>query len=194
MAAREDQVVQKNKVDILQELLILRCQRGDERAFTELIQLWEKRLFFYIRRLVATEEDAWDVLQQTWLRAYQGIKSLRQSSSLPTWLYKIARNIAIGKWRDYYREQSHVAEKALQMDAVYEDESQAFDNAEQVAAGLVRISLAHREVLTLFFLNDLSLDGISEVLGIPLGTVKSRLSYAKRALRSVMEPENDNHV
>ncbi len=65
-----------NKDTILQELLILRCKRGDERAFTELIHLWEKRLFFYVRRLVATEEDAWDVLKQTWLKVFQGIKSL----------------------------------------------------------------------------------------------------------------------
>ena len=77
-----------NKDAILQELLILRCKRGDERAFNELIHLWEKRLFFYIRRLVATEEDAWDVLQQTWLKVFQGIKSLKQSGSLATWLYK----------------------------------------------------------------------------------------------------------
>ena len=183
-----------NKDAILQELLILRCKRGDERAFTELIHLWDKRLFFYIRRLVATEEDAWDVLQQTWLNVFQGIKSLKQSGSLPTWLYKIARHVAISQWRGHYREQSHVAEKVLQVEAVHEDENQAFDDAEQVAAALGRISLDHREVLTLFFLDDLSLDGIAEVLGIPLGTVKSRLNYAKRALRAVLEQEDGTHA
>ena len=94
-----------NKDAILQELLILRCKRGDERAFTELIHLWEKRLFFYIRRLVATEEDAWDVLQQTWLKVFQGIKSLKQPGSLATWLYKIARHVAMNQWRGHYREQ-----------------------------------------------------------------------------------------
>ena len=87
-----------NKDAILQELLILRCKRGDEQAFTELIHLWEKRLFFYIRRLVATEEDAWDVLQQTWLKVFQGIKSLKHSGSFPTWLYKVARHVAISQW------------------------------------------------------------------------------------------------
>jgi RNA polymerase sigma-70 factor (ECF subfamily) len=194
MAAEENRSVLTNKDAILHELLILRCKRGDERAFTELIRLWEKRLFFYIRRLVATEEDAWDVLQQTWLKVLQGIKSLKESGSLPTWLYKIARRVAMSQWRGNYREQSHLAEKALQREATREDENQAFDDADQVTTALSRISIDHREVLTLYFLEDLSLDGIAEVLGIPLGTVKSRLSYAKRALRSVIEQEVGNHA
>lgn len=184
----------RNKDAIAQELLILRCQRGDEQAFTELIRLWEKRLFFYIRRLVATEEDAWDALQQTWLQVLKGIPSLKQSGRLPTWLYKIARHLAMNQWRGHYRERSHFAEKALHVEAAYQDEHLAFEDAEQVAAALVRVSLDHREVLTLYFLQDLSLDGIAEVLGIPLGTVKSRLSYAKRALRSVLVQEGGSHA
>jgi RNA polymerase sigma-70 factor (ECF subfamily) len=69
------------------------------------------------------------------------------------------------------------------------EETEPFEDAEQVHRALGRISLPHREVLTLFFLEDLSQEQMAEVLGIPLGTVKSRLSYAKRALRSVLEQE-----
>lgn len=69
------------------------------------------------------------------------------------------------------------------------EEDCRFENAEQVHFALNRISLAHREVLTLHFLEDLSLDQMTEILDIPLGTVKSRLSYAKRALRAVLERE-----
>jgi RNA polymerase sigma-70 factor, ECF subfamily len=180
-----------DKDSILQELLVLRCKRGDAQAFTELVRTWERRLFFFIRRLVATEEDAWDVLQQTWLKVTQGIRSLNNSRNLPTWLYSIARRTAMSHWRGYYREQSHIAEKAELTGVADENENSEFENAERVAAALSRISLPHREVLTLHFLEELSLDEIAEVLGIPQGTVKSRLSYAKRALRAVLQQQED---
>lgn len=190
MALEEVGRMFSNKDTILQNLLVLRCQRGDQQAFSELIRLWEMRLFFYIRRLVATEEDAWDVLQQTWVKVFQGIRSLKHPEKLPTWLYKIVRLAAMNHWRGHYREQSHLTEKAQQTADAHEDENEAFENAEQVAFALSRISLAHREVLTLYFLDDLSLGEIADVLSVPLGTVKSRLSYAKRALRAVLEQED----
>jgi hypothetical protein len=60
----------------LLELLVLRCKRGDRAAFDEMVRQWEGRLFYYVRRLVAAEEDAWDVLQQTWINVFRDIKSL----------------------------------------------------------------------------------------------------------------------
>jgi RNA polymerase sigma-70 factor (ECF subfamily) len=72
------------------------------------------------------------------------------------------------------------------------EEGWQFEDAEQVHRALSRISLAHREALTLYFLEDLSLEQMAEVLAIPVGTVKSRLCYAKRALRAVLERKEDN--
>lgn len=80
-------------------------------------------------------------------------------------------------------------EEGENLEEIAAEETEAFEDAEQVHRALGRISLAHREVLTLFFLEDLSQEQIAEVLGVPLGTVKSRLSYAKRALRSVLQQE-----
>ena len=77
---------------IRSQLLVLRYRRGDDKALTELVALWEKPLFYYIRRIVKTEEDAWDVLQETWIRVIRGIGKLNNLESLPTWLYRIARN------------------------------------------------------------------------------------------------------
>ena len=74
-----------------------------------------------------------------------------------------------------------------------ETESQTFENAEQVHYGLDRISLPHREILTLFFLQDLTIEDIAVVLEIPAGTVKSRLYYAKRSLKAVLEKENQKY-
>src|SRR5207248_6630276 len=76
------------------ELLALRCQRGDRAALEELVRAWEKRLFYFIRRLVDNEADAWDVLQQTWVRVLSGIGALREPRSLGPWLYRVARHAA----------------------------------------------------------------------------------------------------
>jgi RNA polymerase sigma-70 factor, ECF subfamily len=182
-----------DKQDILKELLILRCKRGDNRAFEELVHDWEDRLFYYVRRLVATEEDAWDVLQQTWMKAFKAIKSLDAPRSLPTWLYRIARCTAASHWRDQYRTDNHREEDADLGQTAAPEEEMRFDDAEQVHFGLSRISLTHREVLTLHFLDDLSLEQMAEVLDIPTGTVKSRLHYAKRALHAVLERQEADH-
>ena len=174
------------------ELLALRCRRGDRAALEELVRTWELRLLYYIRRLVRDEADAWDVLQKTWLRVLNGIGSLSDPRSLAPWLYTIARNTALSH--------ASAAEPHESLDNHADafvggsvSEKFEFDDAEQVHRGLLALSRPHREVLTLFFLEDLSVEDVAAVLGVPSGTVKSRLHYAKLALRKVLEGEMPHH-
>ena len=153
-----------------------------------LVRQWEARLLYYVRRLVATEEDAWDVMQETWLRVYKGIRSLQSPEHLSTWLYRVARCAAQSHWRGHYRAHERL-EDSKNLEGFAAEEEDPLGDAEQVHRALGRISLLHREVLTLFFLEDLSQEQMAEVLGVPLGTVKSRLCYAKRALRFVLQRE-----
>lgn len=183
----------KAKQEIYCELLVLRCRRGREGAFEELVSLWEQRLFYYVRRVVKSEEDAWDVLQQTWLSVFKGIGSLRDPGRLGVWLYRIARNRAISHLRARYARQLPTNEDSSVAEVEGDDNAGAFDVAEQVHRGLSRLAPAHREVLTLFFLEEFAAAEIAEVLVVPLGTVKSRLHHAKRALRDVLEREEADH-
>ena len=174
---------------IYYELLVLRCCRGQKDALDELVRSWERPLLYYIRRLVESEQEAWGVLQETWITVLRGIRRLREPRKLPIWLYSIARQTALGHLRARYSEQT-VFEKAGYISLIRDcDQDLAFDNAEQVHYGLDQISLPHRDVLTLFFLQDLSVEDIAQVLHVPTGTVKSRLYYAKRALKEVLEKE-----
>jgi RNA polymerase sigma factor (sigma-70 family) len=178
-----------DKQQIRQEWLVLRCKRGDSRAMEELVRLWEDRLFYFVRRLVGTEADAWDVLQETWMKAIGAIRRIDDPRRLPAWLYRIARCTAASHWRGRYKTDALREDDADVGDVAAPEEDLRFDDAEQVHFGLSRISLAHREVLVLHFLDDLSLEEMAEVLDVPSGTVKSRLHYAKRALHAVLEQE-----
>lgn len=177
------------KERIYSELLVLRCRRKDRAAFEELIRRWENKLFYYIRRLVTNEEEAWDILQETWVKVFQSIGTLKNPGSLASWLYSIARHSVMDHWRDRFADfQTEEINEDVLAD-IPDDNTPDFDNAERVHRGLDRISLAHRETLTLFFLEDFSINEIASILNISPGTVKSRLHYAKRALRLVLEEE-----
>lgn len=174
---------------IYHELLALRCRRGEKAALEELVRTWEKRLLYFIRRLVDEEQDAWDVLQQTWLRVLSGIGALREPQSLGPWLYRVARHAAFnhGEVRATYRRFLKDYQATLPDEEAPDRDD--FETAEQLHRGLLQLAVPQREVLSLFFLEDFSIDEIAQVLDVPSGTVKSRLHHAKKALRAVLGRE-----
>lgn len=178
--------------DISLEWLVTRCQRGDRDAFEELIRGWERRLFVYVRKLVTDEEAAWQVLQDVWLRVLRGVARLQDPRRFRTWVYQITRRAAMDHLRQRYAQVGPLDDDATP--AVDDDSLQKFDDAERVHHAMTGLPLASREVLTLFFLNDLTIGETAEVLGIPPGTVKSRLHQAKRALRQALDAEGGPHA
>ena len=174
---------------IFDDLLARRCQRGDAQAWRTLVERYEKRLLYFIRRLVDDERDAWDVLQQTWMSALKSIGRLDEPRALRTWLYRIARNESINHLRRDGRRMEASDSEAVEnlVDDSADDDTWSAETAEQVHAALAKLSLRHREVLTLHFLEDASVEEIAAVLDVPAGTVKSRLYYARAALREQLE-------
>ncbi|MBS0265547.1 MAG: sigma-70 family RNA polymerase sigma factor [Planctomycetes bacterium] len=174
-------------VELIQcELLVLRCQRRDPGAANELVTLFEKPLLYYLRRMAGSEADAWDLVQETWISVFRALPKLRDTRTLPAFLYRTARNHALAHLRH--------AKVNLRLYAAVEDSvsdtspEPVFtpDDATAVHLGLEQLSLPHREALTLYFLQDLTIEEIASVLAIPPGTVKSRLHHAKKALATVM--------
>jgi RNA polymerase sigma-70 factor, ECF subfamily len=174
------------------ELLVVRWKRGDQTAFTSIVQMWERPLFYYLRRLAPSEADVWDLLQETWMKVFRSIGMLRDPRALPAFLYTTARNTAISRLRNKEFEE----ERTIPLDESFEssaDERVVYENAEEVHHALDQLSLPEREALTLYFLQDLSLEEIAALLAVPLGTVKSRLHYGKAAIRKILL-QGDDHV
>jgi RNA polymerase sigma-70 factor (ECF subfamily) len=182
---------------IYDTLLVLRWrQNGDRAAMDELLRRWERRVLYYIRRLVHDEQDAWDVLQQTWLQVVRKLASLREPGRFPAWLYAIARNAALAHHRSAAAIDRHIdAEAEVAELTEHADDVTDFgtEDVESIHRALGQLSPAHREVLTLLFLKDLSVDDIAELIGVSGGTVKSRAFYARQKLREILGGGEASH-
>ena len=169
------------------EALLRRCRAGDQEALEELVRRWEVRLFYYVRRLVASEADAWDVLQATWVRVLNGIRGVRDPEKFAGWIYRVARNAALSHRAALLARERWVDREADAEMLAGTEKREAEWSPEEVHAGMEKLAVHHREVLTLFYLEDLTIGEMAGVLGVSQGTVKSRLFYGKRALAETLE-------
>ena len=164
-----------------------RCQLGESEGFELLVAEMERPLFYYVLKLLGNEDAALDVLQEVWIKVFRTIRALRAPEALRTWLYRVARGTALNRVRDESARVS--AEEAF--DEAGEEVSSGLgfrpDDVLDVHAGLDRLDRRHREVLVLLFLEGLTVDEIARVVGVPPGTVKSRIHHAKRALGALLE-------
>jgi RNA polymerase sigma-70 factor (ECF subfamily) len=168
------------------EWLALRCQTGDPAAFADLIAVMERPLIYYAASLTGNQDAALDVLQDVWLKVVRGIRRLKDPGSLKPWLYAITHGVAVDRMRREYRRDK--AEQAQFDDAFNIDEpSFGEEDATAIRDALSRLGVKHREVLVLHFLQDLSILEIANVVGCSGGTVKSRIHYAKRQLKQILE-------
>lgn len=166
------------------ELLALRCQLGDRAAFDELIQRWNDPLWRYLRRMAGNDHDAQELAQNTWLGVLRGLPRLRDPARLRPWLFGIARRVAMDRLRAQYA--APPTEDLTDADALAETGDTTEEDLAALDQGLRELPLVEREVLTLFYLRELSLGDVAEVLAVPIGTVKSRLFRARHLLRHEM--------
>lgn len=172
---------------IRDELLALRCQAGEPAAFAELIAAFERPLRYYLFKLIGNEDRAYDALQDVWLNAIRSIRQLVEPAALRVWLYRLAHGVAVDHLRRRSVRQAAEHDRAWPGDAATDDPEFTAVDVQAIHRGLDELEPAHREALVLFFLEDLSLEDMADIVGRPVGTVKSRLHYAKRALHEVMK-------
>ena len=177
--------------NISNAILVLKCQRRDEKSFREIVNRWEPRLYYYLRRIVENENDVWDILQETWLAVFQNIRKLQHPLKFPAWLYQISHNKAVSLLR---KENRYVQMKVEQIADYRENNNRIIavkERPELVHKLLGKLKLSHREVLTLYFLEGFSINEMAQIIGVSEGTVKSRLYYAKHKLQEVLKGAKD---
>lgn len=174
---------------LVDHLLVLRAQLGAHDAYARLIDRHHARLRFYLRRLVGPSSEAEDLLQEVWLIVVRKLGTLEHPEAFRTWIYRVARHHAIS-WLRKRRIEVPLDEAGPEAEAAAsetEDEP-GFDPQDAAAmyAALEALSPSHREMLTLRFLSGLTYEEIARVLACPVGTVRSRIHYAKAALRAAL--------
>lgn len=173
---------------LYERLLVVRCQAGDESAFAQLVAQYQPRLRYYLRKLLYGVGEADDVLQEVWLDVFRSVARLNDVGAFRSWLYQVARARALKVFRKrrLIFESFEVNELAEAGQGI---ESFAAEDAQRVHTALDKLAAAHREVLVLRYIENMSYEEIAGVVDCQVGTVRSRLHYAKRALGIELQKE-----
>ncbi|HEV8417561.1 MAG TPA: sigma-70 family RNA polymerase sigma factor [Candidatus Udaeobacter sp.] len=192
--------------DVSELDLVKRCQAGDTEAFDELVTRYRTRVFSMIYNMVHSEQDAWDLAQDSFLKAWKSIGRFRGQSSFYTWIYRIVMNVTID-WLRKKKIKGGDAEfddaiqlreidpasktvpktEALPHQLMERDEIRArIDNA------IAQLSPEHRAVILMKEIDDMQYHEIAETLGCSIGTVMSRLFYARKKLQNLLRDVYEN--
>lgn len=174
------------------DALIDKTIQGDKEAFGLLVSKYQDRLFNTMFHIAGGTENAYDVVQETFLQAYLRLETFRRSSRFYTWIYRIAFNVAMG----IKRKQKPVAvfsqAKSIGLDEIDSNQDSpgeqliASENVELVQQSIRKLDQEFRIVIILREIEELSYEEISEILEIPLGTVRSRLHRGRALLKEIL--------
>jgi RNA polymerase sigma-70 factor (ECF subfamily) len=180
--------------------LVERCRQRDHEAFTEIVRRYKDRVHWLVIRMVGSPSNE-DLTQEVFLRVYQAIDGFQGKSSFRTWLYRIAHNLCVTELKKRASRGEHISIEEEGEEKVHwllpdssgglEEEIERRDFSENVQALIGRLPENYRTVLTLFYLQQVRYEEIAEIMGIPLGTVKTYIHRARLRLRHLIlaDPE-----
>ncbi len=185
--------------------LVKRAQEGEYAAFDELVTRHRGRIFAMIRNMIHQEADAWDLSQEVFIKAWKALPKFEARARFSTWLYRIAHNVVydwtrkrkvegIGEFSDevFERERIDSDSRTTPSSGQAPDESLATDELRgKIEAALDQLSPEHRQVVVLKDVQGLSYKEIAEVMDSTLGTVMSRLYYARQKLQTLLKDEHE---
>lgn len=183
--------------------LITRVLAGDGAAYRPLVERYQNRVHTMVYGVVRNPEDARDIVQNAFIKAYGNLDGFRIESSFYTWIYRIAMNLAIDHVRKSKRRKTTGFDEAIgardddgAMLEVHHEESpqralQRKQLQERIFAALDTLSEEHREIILLREVEGLSYKEIADAMGVPEGTVMSRLFYARKKLQGLLSDTRD---
>jgi RNA polymerase sigma-70 factor (ECF subfamily) len=171
----------------MERSLVEQAQRGDREAFTRLAFELSDRLFAVAHRILRDFDSAGDALQVTLLRIWRDLPTLRDPSLVEAWAYRVLVRACHDELRRLRRQAP--ALHLLAVDGAEEDPAISIADREQLDRAFRTLTTEQRAAIVLQYYRDLTMTEIAEVLQVPIGTVRSRLHYAKRALRAAIEAD-----
>lgn len=179
-----------------EEVLVKRARAGDLEAYDELVQRYQERIYATVYHMTSNHEDANDLAQESFIKAFQALKSFKGGSSFYTWLYRIAVNKTINFLKQR-KNRIHMSLNDLDFNAEHDPDLVAFvsdktprreaglsELQEKLNTALMKLSEPHRLVVVLHDVQGLSHEEIAKVMDCNIGTVRSRLFYARQQLQA----------
>lgn len=174
---------------------IKQVKKGDQNAFAEIVELYKDKVYQLCYRIVGNAHDAEDIAQEAFIRAYVNINSFDPDRKFSTWLFRIATNLSIDRLRkkkpDYFLDAKIEGSEGLTMysqiasdDPLPEESVEKLEFQEWIHQEINELPVMYRSVIVLKYIEELSLKEISEILDIPIGTVKTRIHRGREALRN----------
>jgi RNA polymerase sigma-70 factor, ECF subfamily len=176
-----------------EQLPVPEARAGDPDAWAALFKRYQLPLYVYVFELVHNEQSSLDIVQETFINAVRYLPNLREDEKFGSWLFSIAHQKCIQTWRKQGREREFAEsqfEFGVEFDPAPSELLIRKEREEEFMRLIAQLPLARRSVLLLHFVEDFSLEEIAEITGSQIGTVKSRMHYAKKGLRKLLE-END---
>ena len=186
----------------LDRILVDRFRSGDSAAFEEMVRRHWDRIYGMVHQLLRNQQDAEEVTQDAFIRAHRGLANFRGDASFSTWLYQIATNLARNRYWYWWRrkrdrtisfDQPVGEDNDTPLSEIFVGETESPEDltvtqelVDRIAAGMEKLSVKHREILILRNVKNLSYEEISTILGISVGTVKSRIARARDSLREII--------
>lgn len=181
--------------------LILECRKGNKESFEMLVHRYHQRVYALAFRYMSNEDDAYDMSQEAFIKAYRALDKFKGNSSFGTWIYRITTNVCLDELRRRKRRISPVSiDEPLTNNAGDEIEKELIDPGagvdilyeqqelgSQIQAYLNELKPDHRTAIVLRDIMDLSYEEIAEVLNCSIGTVKSRINRARNSLKKKLQ-------
>ncbi|GIP30541.1 ECF RNA polymerase sigma factor SigW [Paenibacillus sp. J23TS9] len=187
-------------VDNIENRLTKLALKGDQRAFAEIVELYKDKIYHLAYRMLGNRHEAEDIVQETFLRVYKNLDRYDPNQKFSTWIYRIATNLCIDRLRKKKPTYSLDAEMNDQegMDGYSmipsdnrtpESETLLSETQEIIYQAIGSLPAKYKSVMILRYLQDLSLQEISDVLGMPVTTIKTRVHRGREFLRKKLEPK-----
>jgi RNA polymerase sigma-70 factor (ECF subfamily) len=173
----------------IEQLPVSLARAGDSAAWDTLFRRYQLPLYVYIFELVRDEQASLDIVQETFINAARYISNLRDDDKFGSWMFGIAHQKCIQRWRKRAREEMFREEFSQTPDELESGPDELLIRQEQEAEFvnlLNQLPAPQRSVLLLYFMEDFSLEEIAGISGVSVGTVKSRLHYAKKSLKQLV--------
>ncbi|OIJ14654.1 RNA polymerase sigma factor SigW [Anaerobacillus arseniciselenatis] len=181
-------------METLIKRIIIDVKKGDQEAFAELVELYKDKVYQISYRMVGNVHEAQDIAQESFLRAYVNIDTYDVNRKFSTWLFRIVTNLSIDRLRkkkpDFYLEQHIEGTEGLTLSSqiaateeLPEDQVITHELQHWIQEEILNLPLKYRSAIILKYIEDLSLKEISEILDIPVATVKTRIHRGREALR-----------